>query len=140
MCNVKSQILIADDNLYDIELTMAALQEHKITQSIDIVRDGEEAIEYLLKKGRYQDRTSPHPALVLLDIKMIKVDGIEVLKVVKQEETLASMPIVILTSSNLDTDMEASYRFGVNAYLIKPSHFGDFVDMMKKLIVFFGLL
>lgn len=138
--NSQAQILVVDDNIFDVELTLAALKELELPNQVDIVRDGEEALEYLLREERYENRSTPNPALVLLDIKMIKVDGIEVLKIVKEYQNLINIPIVILTSSSLEKDVEASYLHGVNAYVVKPSHFEDFIEMMKNLLVFFKIV
>jgi len=134
------RILMAEDNAKDIELAMAALEEHHLTNEVVIVRDGEEALHYLRREGRYQDRPEGNPAVVLLDLKMPKVSGLDVLRVVKSDPQLKTIPVVMLTSSREESDLVASYNNGVNAYVVKPVNFADFANAVKGLGVFWALL
>lgn len=129
-------ILLAEDNLNDIELSLAALQEHRLSNEVDVVRDGSEALDYLYYRGAYAERTSGNPVVVLLDLKMPKVDGLEVLKTIKSDENLRNIPVVMLTSSREEQDLLSSYRTGVNAYVVKPVDFLQFVDVVKQTGIF----
>jgi len=126
-------ILLAEDNANDIELTLAALRENHVANPVVSVRDGAEALDYLMRRNAYADRVGGNPALLLLDLKMPKVDGIEVLRAVKSDPRLKSIPVVVLTSSNEEQDLVRSYDLGVNAYVVKPVAFGDFVTAVKLL-------
>ena len=134
------RILLAEDNSNDIELTLAALDEHHLANQVDVVRDGVEAMDYLLCTGKYKNRDPKNPAVVLLDIKMPKMDGIEVLKKLKEHQELRTIPVVMLTSSNLEKDIVSSYHLGVNAYVLKPVDFHEFVDAVKNLGIFWAIL
>lgn len=134
------RILMAEDNAKDIELAMAALEEHHLTNEVVIVRDGEEALNYLRREGPYQNRPEGNPAVVLLDLKMPKVSGLEVLRIVKNDPQLKTIPVVMLTSSREESDLVASYSNGVNAYVVKPVNFADFANAVKGLGVFWALL
>ena len=137
--NVK-RILLVEDNANDAELTLTALAENNFANEIDLVRDGEEALEYLFKRGRYADRRTQNPAVVLLDLKLPKVDGLEVLQQVKTDDKLRSIPIVMLTSSREEQDLVRSYNLGVNAYVVKPVEFGEFMNALKELGFFWAVI
>jgi len=134
------KILLAEDNPNDVELTLAALRENRLANEVVVVRDGAEALDYLHRRNAYEDRVGGNPALMLLDLKMPKVDGIEVLRQVKSEPRLKAMPIVVLTSSREEQDLVRSYDFGVNAYVVKPVDFAEFVEAVKLLGGFWALL
>lgn len=129
-------ILFADDNAQDVELTLAALSEYNLANEVVIANDGAEALDYLYCRGRFAARPDGNPALVLLDLKMPKVDGLEVLRIIKQDENLRAIPVVMLTSSREEQDLVRSYRLGVNAYVVKPVDFQAFVEAVKQLGVF----
>ena len=134
------EILLAEDSANDAELTLLALEEHKVGNRVVVVSDGAEALEYLFRKGKYAGRTSGNPAVVLLDLKMPKVDGLEVLRRIKSDDDLRSTPVVVLTSSREDRDLIESYRLGVNGYVVKPVQFADFVKAVSRLGVFWILV
>jgi len=134
------RIMLAEDNGNDVELTVMALRENRVINDIDIVRDGAEALDYLYKRNGYADRTSANPVLVLLDLKMPKVDGIEVLRQIKSDAILKSIPVVVLTSSREEQDLVRSYDFGVNAYVVKPVDFHEFIDAVKSLGGFWAVI
>lgn len=131
-------ILLAEDDLHDVELTLAALGEHNLANKVTVVRDGAEALDFLYRRGDYQSRTPGNPILMLLDLKMPKVNGLEVLKVIKADEALKTIPIVVLTSSRETPDLTECYRHGVNAYVVKPVDFGEFMKAVKQLGVFWA--
>ena len=135
------RILLAEDNPDDILITKKAFKEAGIVNLLQVVRDGEEALEYLYHTGRYQDAaSSPKPGLILLDINMPKVSGLEVLKKVKQDPGLRLIPIVMLTSSKRDEDVVKGYDSGCNSFLQKPVEFEKFVEMVKQIGLYWGLL
>ncbi|MCD6117626.1 response regulator [bacterium] len=138
--NDLKRILLAEDDQKDIDLTLAALEEINIANKIDVVRDGEEALDYLFKRAKYKDRGNGNPVVVLLDLKMPKVDGLEVLKQIKKSEALCNIPVVILTSSKMESDLITSYNLGVNAYVVKPVEFEDFMKAVKDLGSFWAIL
>jgi CheY-like chemotaxis protein len=127
------RILLAEDNANDVELTMTALRENNIANEMVVVRDGAEALDYLYKRNGFADRKGHNPALLLLDLKMPKVDGIEVLRQVKSDPALKTIPVVVLTSSREEQDLLQTYDLGVNAYVVKPVDFHEFVDAVKML-------
>jgi CheY-like chemotaxis protein len=133
-------ILLAEDNANDAELTLAALREHRIANDIIVVRDGAGALDYLYRRGEFHDRPPDPPGLILLDLKMPKIDGLEVLQAVKSDPALRSLPIVILTSSREEADLVRSYHLGVNAYVVKPVVFQDFMDAVKALGQFWAVV
>lgn len=137
--NIK-RILLVEDNANDAELTLTALAENNFANAVDVVRDGEEALEYLFKRGRYAERRTHNPAVVLLDLKLPKVDGLEVLEQVKRDEKLRTIPIVMLTSSREEPDLIRSYDLGVNAYVVKPVEFGEFMSALKELGFFWAVI
>jgi CheY-like chemotaxis protein len=129
-------ILLAEDNPNDVELTLAALGSYNLANEVVVAGDGAEALDYLYCRGRFQMRASGNPALVLLDLKMPKVDGLEVLRTMKQDEKLQPIPVVMLTSSREEQDLVRSYKLGVNAYVVKPVDFQAFVEAVRQLGVF----
>jgi CheY-like chemotaxis protein len=134
------RILLAEDNPEDVELTLAALGEINLANEVVVVGDGAEALDFLKRRGRYAMRTGGHPAVVLLDLKMPKVDGLEVLKEIRSDPGLREIPVVILTSSREESDLVAGYRLGVNAYVVKPVDFAKFVESVKRLGLFWALV
>jgi len=134
------RILLAEDNLDDIELTLRVLAEYHLANKVDVVRDGVEALDYLFRRGRFADRPPGNPALLLLDNKMPRVDGLEVVRRVKADERLKTIPVVMLTSSREQGDLFKSYELGVNAYVIKPVDFFDFVNAVRELGGFWGIV
>ncbi len=133
-------ILLAEDNPQDVELTLAALKANRLANEVIVVRDGAEALDYLSRRGAYAERRPGHPALVLLDLKMPKVDGLEVLHRVKSSNDLRTIPVVVLTSSREEVDLVRSYDLGVNAYVVKPVDFNGFVEAVKLLGGFWAVL
>ena len=134
------RILLAEDSRNDVELTLAALGEHHLANEVVVVQDGVEALDYLYRRGGFQARPSGNPAVVLLDLKMPKLDGLEVLKRMKAEAALRTVPVVMLTSSREERDIVESYQLGVNAYVVKPVAFQDFVEAIKSLGLFWAVL
>lgn len=134
------RILYAEDNLNDIELTLAAFEEINLANQIDIVHDGQEALDYLFYKGKFTNRENEKPAFVLLDLKMPKLDGIEVLKQIRETEEYKNLPIVMLTSSQMESDVYNSYKLGVNGFVIKPIDFNDFVKAIKGIGYFWAIV
>jgi CheY-like chemotaxis protein len=134
------RILLAEDNPEDVELTLAALAEHQLANEVVVVRDGAEALDYIRRRAAYATRHEGHPAVVLLDVKMPKVDGLEVLRQLKADVTLRSIPVVMLTSSREESDLVESYRLGVNAYVVKPVEFREFIEAVKSLGLFWAVL
>ncbi len=133
-------ILLAEDNTNDVELTLTALGEHRLANDVAVVRDGAEALDYLYRRGAYATRPARDPVLVLLDIKMPKVDGLEVLRQMKSDPHLRLIPVVALTSSREDQDVLKGYRLGINAYVVKPVAFDKFVEIVKQLSLFWLLI
>jgi CheY-like chemotaxis protein len=133
------KILLAEDNPFDLELTLAGLAEHRLTNEVVVARDGAEALDYLKRRGRFADRTPGSPMVILLDLKMPKMDGLEVLRQIKSDPALHSIPIVVLTSSREEQDVVESYNLGVNAYVVKPVAFDKFVDVVKQIGLFWVL-
>jgi CheY-like chemotaxis protein len=134
------RILLAEDSANDLELTLAALDENRLANGVVVVRDGAQALDYLYRRGAYADRTDGNPAVVLLDLKMPKVDGMEVLRQIKQDEDLRRIPVVMLTSSREEQDLLRSYDLGVNAYVVKPVAFAAFMDAVRKLGGFWAVI
>ncbi len=133
-------IVLIEDSAQDVELTIAALTRARLANEVIILRDGEEAIEYLCCKGRHEMREKGNPALVLLDIKLPKVDGLEVLSYVKHDPELKSIPVVMLTSSQEEPDLAKSYELGANGYVVKPVRFQDFAKAVQDLGGFWAVL
>jgi CheY-like chemotaxis protein len=134
------RILLVEDDPKDTELTMTALEEYKLSNEVVVATDGAEALDYLYCRGKFQRRPSENPAVLLLDLKLPKVDGLEVLQQIKSDEKLKMIPVVVLTSSREERDMVASYKLGVNAYVVKPVDFHDFVNAIKELGVFWAII
>jgi CheY-like chemotaxis protein len=134
------RILLVEDNPNDAELTLEALAEHHLANDVVWVHDGEEALDYLYRRGRHAERCEENLAVILLDLKLPKVDGIEVLRVIKSDETMKTIPVVILTSSREERDMIDSYRLGVNAYVVKPVKFHEFMKAVEQLGVFWAIV
>lgn len=134
------RILLAEDDANDVELTLAALRANRLVNEVVVVRDGAEALDYLYARGAYASRAGGPPAFVLLDLKMPKVDGLEVLRTVKNDPVLRSVPVVILTSSQEERDVVESYKLGVNAYVVKPVDFSAFMEAVQLLGGFWAAL
>ncbi len=139
MADIK-RILLAEDDPKDIELTLAALAEHNLANEVVVVHDGAEAMDYLFRRGQYQLRNPEPPAVLLLDLKMPKVDGLEVLRSIKSDPQLRTIPVVILTSSREERDLVESYKIGVNSYVVKPIEFQAFVQAVKQLGAYWAIL
>ncbi len=133
-------ILLVDDNMMDVELTLEALGEHNLANNVVVAKDGVEAMDYLYCSGKFKDRKAGNPAVIMLDIKMPRMNGIEVLAAIRGDENLKSLPIVMLTSSREEPDLKRCYELGVNAYVVKPVDFKDFVDAVKNIGFFWALL
>ena len=133
-------ILIVEDNPNDLELTLNALEKSRLANEVIVARDGAEAVDYLFRRNGYADRPLGNPAVVLLDLKLPKVDGLEVLRMVRNDETIGRTPIVLLTSSREERDVITGYKLGVNAYVVKPVNFGEFVRAIQDLGVFWAVL
>jgi len=129
-----------EDDAKDVELTLTALEEYNLANEVVVTRDGEQALDYLYCRGEYKTRSSGNPAVMLLDLKLPKVDGLEVLKQIKSDGELRMIPVVVLTSSKEEKDMVASYKLGVNAYVVKPVDFHEFVNAIKELGVFWAVI
>ena len=138
--NKLGRILLVEDDPKDVELTLTALEEYNLANEVIVARDGEEALEYLYSRGKFKTRSDGNPSVMLLDLKLPKVDGLEVLKQIKSEEKLRMIPVVVLTSSKEEKDMVASYQLGVNAYVVKPVDFHEFVNAIKELGVFWAVI
>ena len=136
----KETILLAEDDPNDVELIIAALAEHNIANPIVVTRDGAECLEYLHRQGSYENRDRGNPLLILLDLKMPKVDGFEVLQKVKNDPELKTIPVIILTSSKQEQDIVRSYDLGVNAFMVKPVEFDNFVKVIKDMSLFWLLI
>jgi CheY-like chemotaxis protein len=134
------RILMVEDDPKDVELTLFALKEYKLANEVVVARDGEEALDYLYCRAKFANRPNHNPAVLLLDLKLPKVDGLEVLKQVKSDEKLKLIPVVVLTSSREEKDMVSSYKLGVNAYVVKPVDFHEFVNAIRELGVFWALI
>jgi CheY-like chemotaxis protein len=134
------QILLVEDNLNDVELTLVALEGSNLASKVDVVNDGAEALEYLFYRGNFANRESGNPVVIILDLKLPKVDGLEVLKQIKEEPKLHLIPVVILTSSNEETDILRGYKLGANSYVVKPLEFPLFVKAIKELGSFWAIL
>ena len=134
------RILLVEDDPKDVDLTLTALEEYKLANEVVVTRDGEEALDYLYCRGNFETRSSDNPAVLLLDLKLPKVDGLEVLQQMKSDEKLKMIPVVVLTSSREERDMVASYKLGVNAYVVKPVDFHEFVNAIKELGIFWAVI
>lgn len=135
--NIKN-ILLVEDDPRDVDLTLAALEEHNLANKVLVVHDGEEALDYLYCRGEFKTRAGGDPLLVLLDLKLPKVSGLEVLKIIKTDEYLKIVPVVVLSSSHETPDLVECYKHGVNAYVVKPVGFAEFMKAVKPLGVFWA--
>jgi CheY-like chemotaxis protein len=133
-------ILLVEDSPKDVELTLAALEQCQLANAVVVVRDGAEALDYLLARGAFEGREPGHPAVVLLDLKLPKVDGLEVLEIVKSDPALRQTPVVMLTSSREERDLVKSYSLGVNAFVVKPVGFEQFFEAIRDLGMFWAVL
>jgi CheY-like chemotaxis protein len=138
--DVLGRILMVEDDPRDVELTLTALADYNLSNEVVVVHDGEEALDYLYRRGNFRARQNENPAVLLLDLKLPKVDGLEVLKQIKSDELLRMIPVVVLTSSREERDMVASYKLGVNAYVVKPVDFHEFVNAVKELGIFWAIV
>ena len=134
------EILLVEDNPTDAELTMRALKKRNLANNLVWVKDGEEALDFIFCRGTHQGRTNRAPKLVLLDIKLPKVDGIEVLRTLKSDPNTKPIPIVMLTSSQEERDMIESYKLGVNSYIVKPVDFDKFLEMVAQVGLYWALV
>jgi CheY-like chemotaxis protein len=134
------RILMVEDDSKDVELTLTALEDYNLANEVVVARDGVEALDYLYCRGEFKDRPNENPAVMLLDLKLPNIDGLEVLQQVKSDEKLKLIPVVVLTSSKEEKDMVASYKLGVNAYVVKPVDFHEFVNAIKELGAFWGII
>jgi DNA-binding response OmpR family regulator len=134
------RILLVEDDPKDVELTLTALEEYKLANEVIVAGDGEEALDYLYRRGKFATRSTDNPAVLLLDLKLPKVDGLEVLQQIKADAKLKLIPVVVLTSSHEERDMVTSYKLGVNAYVVKPVDFHEFVNAVKELGIFWALV
>lgn len=134
------RILLVDDSARDRELAMEALNVNGLANEVVALRDGVEALDYLFRRGEFAAATGGHPAVVLLDLKMPRVDGLEVLRQIKQDPTLRAIPIVVMTSSREEPDLARSYELGANAYVVKPVRFQDFVEAVRQLGAFWAVV
>ena len=134
------RILIVEDDPNDVELTLTALTDYNLANEVVVTRDGQQALDYLYCRGEFSTRSTGNPAVMLLDLKLPKVSGLEVLQQIKSDERLKMMPVVVLTSSNEEKDMVRSYSLGVNAYVVKPVDFHEFVNAVRELGVFCAVI
>jgi CheY-like chemotaxis protein len=134
------RILLVEDSPNDAELTLEALGEHNLANEVEWVKDGQQALDYLKHEGAFADRIGNNPAVILLDLKLPKVDGLEVLRVIKSTDSLKLIPVVVLTSSREESDLTESYNLGVNAYVVKPVIFHEFMKAVAELGIFWALI
>jgi len=134
------RILVVEDCEQDIELTLAALEGHNVANEVDVARDGAEALDYLYRRGAFASRIGDLPVVILLDLKMPRVDGLEVLRRIKADPELKKIPVVMLTSSREEQDLVTSYALGVNAYVVKPVDFQQFMESVKQLGCFWAVI
>jgi CheY-like chemotaxis protein len=134
------RILIVEDDPNDVELTMTALGDYNLANEVVITRDGQQALDYLYSQGQYAGRSPENPAVMLLDLKLPKISGLEILQKIKADDRLKTIPVVVLTSSNEEKDVMRSYSLGVNAYVVKPVEFHEFVNAVKELGAFWAIV
>ena len=137
---VFGKILFVEDDARDVELTLEALRDKNLVNEVVVARDGEQALDYIYRRGLYAERPEGNPVVVLLDLKMPKVDGVEVARQLRSDPRTRLIPIVILTSSRESRDLDECYRIGVNAYVVKPVHFADFISAVREVGVFWAFL
>jgi len=138
--NEFKRILLVEDDPRDVELTLMALGEYKLANEVDVVRDGQEALDYITRRGVFQNRGGNNPAVVLLDLKMPKLDELEVLRLIRGNAEYKMIPVVMLTSSREERDIVESYKLGVNAYVVKPVDFHQFIEAIKQIGSFWALV
>jgi len=138
--NGLKRILLVEDDPKDVELTLAGLAEYNLANEVMVARDGEEALDYLYRRGKHATRANGNPAVMLLDLKLPKVNGFEVLEQIRADENMKIIPVVILTSSHEERDLVRGYKLGVNAYVVKPVEFHQFVNAIKELGVFWAVI
>lgn len=134
------RILIVEDDPNDVELTLTALGDYNLANEVVIARDGQQAIDYLYGEGQFAGRSAGNPAVMLLDLKLPKISGLEILQRIKSDPKLKTVPVVVLTSSNEEKDVMKSYSLGVNAYVVKPVEFHEFVNAVKELGAFWAIV
>jgi CheY-like chemotaxis protein len=139
MGNLK-RILLAEDDPNDVELTLSALADYHLVNEIIVARDGVEALDYVYRRGAFADRPAGYPAVILLDLKMPRLDGVQVLRQLKADNATRCIPIVILTSSRESQDLQECYLLGVNAYVVKPVRFAEFIEAIKSIGMFWALI
>ena len=139
MAKIK-RILLAEDNENDVELTLTALQECRLSNEVEVVRDGAEALDYIYQRGKYTGRGDGLPCVILLDLKMPRMDGLEVLRQIKSDPALRHVPVVMLTSSREEKDLVESYDLGVNAFVVKPVNFDQFLQAIRALGMFWVIV
>jgi CheY-like chemotaxis protein len=134
------RILIVEDDPNDVELTLTALGDYNLVNEVIVTRDGQQALDYLYSQGQYAGRSPENPAVMLLDLKLPKISGLEILQKIKADDRLKTIPVVVLTSSNEEKDVMRSYSLGVNAYVVKPVEFHEFVNAVKELGAFWAIV
>jgi CheY-like chemotaxis protein len=134
------RILIVEDDPRDVELTLTALEEYNLVNEVVVARDGKDALDYLYSREQFAARQNENPAVILLDLKLPKINGLEVLQQIRSDERLKMIPVVVLTSSKEEKDMITSYQLGVNAYVVKPVDFHEFVNAVRELGLFWGVI
>lgn len=134
-----AKILLVEDSEHDIELTLEALDDYKLANDVVVTRDGQEALDYLLRQGPYQNRNQGNPAVIMLDLKLPKIDGKQVLQFIKTHPDLKTIPVVVLTSSKEESDLVDTYESGVNAFVVKPVEFHKFIEAIKSLSLFWAI-
>ncbi len=133
-------ILLVEDDPNDIELTLDSLRESNLANEVLVVRDGVEALDYLYRRAGFAGRPAGNPVVILLDLKMPRMDGLEVLRQLKSDQKMRLLPVVMLTSSREARDLKECYKLGVNAYVVKPVLFGEFVEAVRKIGIFWALI
>ncbi len=133
-------ILYAEDSSFDVELTRNVLKKNNILNPLVVVKDGVEALDYLHRTGAYMDRPRGNPGMILLDLKMPRMDGLELLDILKKDEQLKTIPIIMLTSSREESDLIKGYNLGVNAYVVKPVDFKDFAEVVREIGIFWAII
>ncbi len=133
-------ILYAEDSSFDVELTRNVLKKNNILNPLVVVQDGVEALDYLRRTGNYKDRPRGNPGMILLDLKMPKMDGLELLDILKKDEQFKTIPIIMLTSSREESDLIKGYHLGVNAYVVKPVDFKDFAEVVREIGIFWAII
>ncbi|MBI4979376.1 MAG: response regulator [Spirochaetes bacterium] len=138
--NTFKRILLVEDDSKDIELTFNALGKYNLVNEIAVARDGVEALDYLYRRGIFAERPEGNPIVILLDLKMPRMGGIQVLRQLKSDVHMSSIPVVILTSSREEHDLNECYKIGVNAYVVKPVHFTEFIEAVRQIGVFWAMI